>query len=323
MMWETICKHISQVENLTFDFVSSSSVKGGCINQSYRLAGLIADSLESNICDYFVKLNSADRIDMFRAEALGLNQILQLAHCIRVPRPICMGLVGMKSYLVMEWLDLQPSQADDQRELGRSLATLHKSQQITSFGWDCDNTIGSTLQMNSWTKNWGVFWKNSRIEYQIELAYRKGKSFSNSELILNAIPILLSKHYPQPSLVHGDLWYGNMASLTDGTPVVFDPAVYWGDREVDLAMTELFGGFREEFYAGYNEVWPLDDGYQERKHLYNLYHILNHFNIFGPFKNDESLNAQSREHILNHFSLCEEDEEDIVEKIISSLLRLV
>jgi fructosamine-3-kinase len=149
------------------------------------------------------------------------------------------------------------------------------------FGWDINNTIGSTVQINNWTANWAEFWAEHRIGYQLKLARRRGGHFPQGERLLKVIPELLAGYEPQPSLVHGDLWGGNAGVTSAGEPVIFDPAAYFGDREVDIAMTELFGGFPAEFYRGYNQVGPLDLGYEKRKTLYNLYHILNHFNLFG------------------------------------------
>ncbi|MEG3863571.1 fructosamine kinase family protein, partial [Microcoleus sp. herbarium12] len=149
------------------------------------------------------------------------------------------------------------------------------------FGWSVNNAIGSTPQINNWAADWAEFWAEHRIGYQLQLARRRGGNFSQGETLLAAIPKLLEGYKPQPSLVHGDLWGGNASVTSAGEPVIFDPATYWGDREVDMAMTELFGGFSPAFYRGYNEVWLLDSGYEKRKTLYNLYHILNHFNLFG------------------------------------------
>jgi fructosamine-3-kinase len=149
------------------------------------------------------------------------------------------------------------------------------------FGWDINNTIGSTVQINNWTANWAEFWAEHRIGYQLKLAKRRGGHFPQGERLLEMIPELLAGYEPQPSLIHGDLWGGNAGVTSAGEPVIFDPATYFGDREVDIAMTELFGGFPALFYRGYNQVWSLDAGYERRKSLYNLYHILNHFNLFG------------------------------------------
>jgi len=142
------------------------------------------------------------------------------------------------------------------------------------FGWARDNRIGSTPQKNAWCDDWSEFWRTRRLEEQISMARTRGFDVAMPSLHL------LKERKPQPSLLHGDLWSGN-AGFTKEGPVVFDPAVYYGDREADLAMTELFGGFPREFYKAYNETFPLDAGYEKRKHLYNLYHLLNHLNLFG------------------------------------------
>lgn len=273
-MWTQIGDHISQVTAKPFHPESRRSIGGGCINQGYA----ITDGNRT----YFVKLNQASLIEMFAAEALGLRQ-MEETKTIRVPKPICWGVEGNSSYLVMEWLDLGRSSQQSWEEMGRQLAAMHKWFPATSperFGWEINNTIGSTPQINSWTAEWAEFYAKYRLGYQFQLARRRGGHFPNQEQLLAAIPQLLV-HNPQPSLVHGDLWGGNAAFTTPGEPVIFDPATYFGDREVDIAMTELFGGFPAEFYQGYNEVFPLSPGYERRKTLYNLYHILNHFNLFG------------------------------------------
>jgi fructosamine-3-kinase len=143
------------------------------------------------------------------------------------------------------------------------------------FGWTRDNYIGLTPQKNDWCDDWAEFWRERRLRPQIDLARRNGL-----DVPLVDPRTFLDEHQPAPSLLHGDLWRGNAGFTKDG-PVVFDPAVYYGDREADLAMTELFGGFPREFYRAYNETFALDAGYEKRKHLYNLYHLLNHVNLFG------------------------------------------
>jgi fructosamine-3-kinase len=190
----------------------------------------------------------------------------------------------------MEWLEFGGSGSTQAwEEMGRSLAAMHQANPPqpsstkdgkTAFGWNYNNTIGSTPQINTWTSNWATFFAEHRLGYQFQLAKRRGGHFPHQDKLLAVVETLLN-HQPQPSLVHGDLWGGNAAITTSGEPVILDPATYVGDREVDIAMTELFGGFAAAFYRGYNQVWPLDDGYKQRKTLYNLYHILNHFNLFG------------------------------------------
>ncbi|NET61925.1 MAG: fructosamine kinase family protein [Symploca sp. SIO2E6] len=275
-MWTEIANQISKVTGETFEIKNRRSVGGGCINQGYYLVG--------DTTNYFVKLNQASQVQMFEAEALGLQQMYE-TKTIRVPQPICVGTAADCSYIILEWLELKGSK-DPQSwlEMGRQLAAMHLAtlpqESQGKFGWNENNTIGSTPQINSWTADWGEFFAEHRIGYQLKLARRRGGNFPHQGQLLAAIPKLL-EHQPQPSLVHGDLWGGNAAVTPSGEPVIFDPATYVGDREVDLAMTELFGGFPSGFYRGYNEIWPLDKGYQQRKTLYNLYHILNHFNLFG------------------------------------------
>lgn len=275
-MWNLIAEKISKTTGEKFEISDRRSVSGGCINQGYRLT----DGKQ----DYFVKLNSAAEIAMFEAEAIGLKQMWE-TQTIRVPKPICYGVEGSSAYIVLEWLDLGGRGNNNAwQEMGRKLAALHRWQPVNGnkgFGWDLNNTIGSTPQINNWTEDWVEFWAEHRIGYQLKLARRRGGSFSQGDRLIEAIPQLLAGHKPQPSLVHGDLWGGNASVTGDGEPVIFDPATYWGDREVDLAMTELFGSFSAAFYQGYNEVWALDKGYEKRKVLYNLYHVLNHFNLFG------------------------------------------
>lgn len=271
-MWTQIAQHISKVTEKEFSVNSHRSVSGGCINQGYAVT--------DGDCSYFVKLNSASEVVMFEAEALGLKQMLTTA-TIRVPKPICWGRVASSAYIVLEWLKLGSGGNSSWQEMGRQLAAMHSHTSSQGFGWEMNNTIGSTPQINTWTTDWAEFYAKHRLGYQFQLAKRRGGHFPQQERLLAAIPQLLANHQPQSSLVHGDLWGGNAAFTASGEPAIFDPATYYGDREVDVAMTELFGSFPAAFYRGYNEVFPLDSGYEQRKILYNLYHIINHFNIFG------------------------------------------
>lgn len=255
------------------------SIGGGCINQTYRLT--LGDRSDGQ--SYFVKLNQASGLEMFAAEAAGLAD-LAAAAAVKVPQPLCYGQAGDRAYLVLEWLELGRGDGRSWEQLGRDLATLHRwpgTPETTQFGWHRANTIGSTPQPNDWEADWVTFWAERRIGFQLRLARRRGGHFPQGDQLLAAIPHLLKGHRPKPSLLHGDLWSGNAAVTIVGVPVIFDPAAYWGDRETDLAMTELFGGFPSSFYAGYQAVYPTETGYEHRKILYNLYHILNHFNLFG------------------------------------------
>jgi fructosamine-3-kinase len=217
----------------------------------------------------FRKTKAPGQANMLAAEAEGLAALREAG--LRVPEVFGHGLAGGEAYLLLEYLEFT---GGDFGELGRMLARAHRKPGAR-FGWARDNYIGNTPQKNGWADEWAEFWRERRMRPQLELAGRKG--FDLGEVKLDR---MLEGHEPQPSLLHGDLWSGNVGFTAEG-PVVFDPAVYYGDREADLAMTELFGGFPREFYEAYNEVYPLSAGYEERKHLYNLYHLLNHLNLFG------------------------------------------
>ncbi|MBL1174823.1 fructosamine kinase family protein [Pantanalinema sp. GBBB05] len=272
-MWNDIAAQISQVTGKPFQPNNPRSIGGGCINSGYA----VSDGDRT----YFVKLNQASQRAMFTAEAAGLKQMVA-TQTIRVPHPICWGTAGNSAYLVLEWLEFGRSNSATAWEaMGHQLAAMHRHTSDSGFGWQQENTIGSTPQINTWTADWTEFWTEHRIGYQLQLGQRRGGHFPKGNQLLATIPQLLAGHTPIPSLVHGDLWSGNAAIAQTGEPVIFDPATYYGDREVDLAMTELFGGFPTAFYQGYNQAFPLGAGYQQRKILYNLYHILNHFNLFG------------------------------------------
>lgn len=269
-MWEQIAIAISQSIGQKFVGDRIQSKSGGCINQTAKIS--------DGDRHYFVKTNQASLLEMFIAEAIALQQIYD-THTIRVPKPICWGIVEDTAYLVMENLELGTKQ--NWEIMGRNLAAMHKVTSDRGFGWERNNTIGSTPQINNWTEDWIKFWIEYRLGFQISLAKRKGWICNVSEQDLYAtIPSLFRDYQPQPSMVHGDLWSGN-AAFVESEPVIFDPALYFGDREVDLAMTELFGGFPSHFYQAYQAAYPLNQGYQKRKNLYNLYHILNHFNLFS------------------------------------------
>ncbi|MGD8909767.1 MAG: fructosamine kinase family protein [Chromatiales bacterium] len=271
--WQIIAEHIAQVTGKPFDPLEPRHVGGGCINRAVRLM----DGERA----YFVKLNQASLLDMFEAESEGLQAMAE-TESIRVPRPLCSGLADNQAYLVMEYIEMGHAARESRGMAGRQLAEMHRAD-WHSFGWHRDNTIGSTPQPNTPSSSWVEFWREHRLGFQLRLAARNGYSGSlqrGGERLLEGFHHLID-HDPQPSLLHGDLWGGNIAYDQEGQPVVFDPAVYYGDREADLAMTELFGGFGNAFYDAYRQTWPLAPGYATRKTLYNLYHILNHLNLFG------------------------------------------
>ena len=272
--WQAIEAAISKAVGHTFAASNREPVGGGCINSACRLS----DGRRT----FFVKLNSAARLNMFEAEAQGLREIAD-TNTVRVPLPLCHGLAESQAYLVLEHLPLGGGNTRAQTTLGRLLAQMHRIEQ-PYFGWHRDNTIGSTPQINTRCDDWVGFYRSERLRRQYELAARNGYGRSlqsDGERLLEVLDNFFGTYSPHPSLLHGDLWSGNFAVTTDGEPVVFDPASYYGDREADLAMSELFGGFNREFYAAYADEWPLDSAYSVRRTLYNLYHVLNHLNLFG------------------------------------------
>lgn len=271
--WDPIAAAIGHATQNHFELADAKPLSGGCINQAWRIE-------DRNGARYFVKLNDAHKQAMFEAENAGLNA-MAATRTVRVPQPIAYGTAGEHAFLVLEYLDLHRN--GNPRLLGEQLAALHRSS-AKQFGFAQDNMLGETLQRNSWSTDWIVFWREQRLGYQLDLAARNGyggKLQNMGQQLMEKLPVLFDDYRPVPSLLHGDLWCGNHAYTTDGTPVLFDPAPYYGDREADLAMTELFGGFDQNFYAAYRAAWPLDAGYATRKVLYNLYHILNHANLFG------------------------------------------
>jgi protein-ribulosamine 3-kinase len=200
-----------------------------------------------------------------------------------VPAVLAQGVGGDVAFLALEWLDLRPPGGAADGRMGEALARQHRVQGA-QYGLARDNAIGATRQSNDAVAGWPEFWRSRRLGAQLELAARGGHAGRLQERgrrLLEQVDDFFRDYVPMPSLLHGDLWSGNRAMLADGAPVVFDPAVYYGDREADLAMTRLFGGFGADFYAAYAATWPLHAGAAARRDLYNLYHVLNHLNLFG------------------------------------------
>lgn len=252
----------------------AATVGGGSINQCVRWTG---DGIT-----LFVKLAAADARGMFEAEAEGLRE-LEAARALRVPEVLGVGASGDHAYLALRWIELASAPRRSDALLGERLAALHRVG-ARRFGWRRDNTIGATPQDNRWDDDWVRFFVTRRLEVQLQLALRNGAAprlIERGTALCEAAGALYSTYRPVPSLLHGDLWAGNRASDAAGQPVVFDPAVYFGDREADIAMTQLFGGFDPAFYAAYHAAWPLDQAAGTRRTLYDLYHVLNHFNLFG------------------------------------------
>ena len=272
MLASAIADAIARATGSPFSGAALTPIGGGDINQTFRIG--------SGARRYFVKTNHAERLPMLEAEADALRA-LDATHCVRVPQPITSGTAAGQAFLVLEHLDLRGS--GNAALLGEQMAQLHRVQH-TRFGWAHDNWIGRSPQLNAWQHDWIAFWRDQRLGFQLKLAAQNGYGGAlqrDGEMLLLRLDALFDGYAPAPSLLHGDLWGGNHGYLANGTPVIFDPALYVGDRECDLAMSELFGGFAPEFYAAYRANWLLDAGYAVRKTLYNLYHVLNHANLFG------------------------------------------
>jgi len=249
-------------------------VHGGDINTCVRW--------ETDRGPVFVKLAPAARADMFEAEAEALQE-LAAARALRVPAVLACSVAGKEAFLALEWIGFGRATEDSEKALGEGLARLHAKRE-SRFGWHRDNTIGSTPQRNAWCEDWVDFYGRERLGFQLQLAGSHGLGRRTIELgegLCERLPDFFVSYRPVPSLLHGDLWGGNWATEEGGAPVIFDPASYYGDREADLAMTRLFGGFGRNFYSAYEATWPLDPGAGARRNLYNLYHVLNHFNLFG------------------------------------------
>jgi fructosamine-3-kinase len=252
----------------------SAHVAGGSIGECVRWSG--------DDGDLFVKLAPVERLSALEAEAAGLAE-LDAAAAIRVPALLGTGTAASTAWLALRWIDFTTPVSRSEALLGEQLANLHRVG-APGFGWHRDNTIGATPQRNSWDDDWARFFVRHRLGMQLDLAETNGASsrlVERGRQLGEIAGALFSSYRPVPSLLHGDLWGGNWATDVSGVPVVFDPAVYFGDREADVAMTRLFGGFGPAFYAAYQAAWPLDPAAGTRRGFYNLYHVLNHFNLFG------------------------------------------
>ncbi len=259
-------------------------VGGGCIHKAWCV------NFE-NGQKIFAKSNHIDNINMFKFESECLRLLEKFADksYIFVPKPLDLIIYQNISILFLEWIDLEEPQ---QNLLGRGLALLHKSSTEANkkkFGWEEEGFIGSSTQISGWDSNWGQFFTDFRLRPQLLKAAKWGVRVEDYENILKYLSKYLNHHKPSICLVHGDLWSGNCGGTKNGLSSLYDPASYWGDREVDISMTKLFGGFNREFYEGYEAIWPLDKSSKNRIDIYNLYHLLNHANIFGGYYKESSL----------------------------------
>ncbi|HEX2210437.1 MAG TPA: fructosamine kinase family protein [Longimicrobium sp.] len=256
----------------------TAPVAGGCINHGTRVE--LADG------PVFVKYNADAPPGMFAAEARGLDALRAAADGLSVPRALAWAEAerGAPAWLALEWLEPSPRAMDFAERLGRGLAALHRAGSVEGWGWVEDNFIGPLPQANAPAVSWAEFWRARRLEPQLDLARRggrmPGKAADWNRLMDRLTDLLAPAEADGPSLLHGDLWGGNVLGAPRG-PAIIDPAVYRGHREADLAMTELFGGFGQRFHAAYREAWPLQPGYPARRAVYQLWYLLVHVNLFG------------------------------------------
>jgi protein-ribulosamine 3-kinase len=260
--------------NLSTTVTDSTAVGGGSINHAYCLA--------TNAGKYFIKINSMDKFPgMFKAEAAGLTVIAATA-AIRVPQVLLCDNAGNESFLLMEWIDARRSTAKASEELGRNLAQMHR-RSADYFGLDYDNYMGSLPQSNKIHNNWADFFIEERLMPMVSIAMDKQLLTKGDIADFGLLYKNLSGLFDEeaPALIHGDLWGGNYLVDTNERPFLIDPAICYGHREFDMAMTSLFGGFSNEFYRAYRESFPLAKGWEGRIDLWNLYPLLVHLNLFG------------------------------------------
>lgn len=270
-MWHFISEQISECIQQDFICDDIREVNAGDSHKAYK----ISDGKQR----FFVKTNEKVHRPNFEAEAEGLEHFSN-THLFKVPKVICSGVVSDHSFLVLEHIAMTRGNEQGWFHYGQALAELHKTHTQNMYGWQEDNFVGLTLQSNLWQKKWSCFFAEQRIGFMLQLLSEKGYISINIDDVVDAIKSLLSGHNPTASMLHGDLWQGN-TGFHNNQPVLYDPALYFGDRETDLAMTELFNRFPESFYQGYEDVWPLETDYQYRKPIYQLYHVLNHALLFG------------------------------------------
>ena len=271
--WREITHQISSAAGISLDPEKHQTISGGCINTCFLL-GRVGQQV-------FIKLNLREYQHMFIAESEGLASMAQ-SGAIEIPAPLCVGISGEYTYIAMQFIEFGHAREGSYRNFGHALAAMHRYQG-SQYGSPIDNTIGLTAQINTPSNNWFDFWRRHRLEFQLKLAQdnRAPAALIDDGMQLAEKFHQLFAHTPPASCLHGDLWQGNWSFNKQGKPVLFDPAHYFGDRETDLARTSLFGGAPESFYHAYNESYPLETGYPVREKLYNIYHVLNHYNLFG------------------------------------------
>lgn len=270
-MWHFISEQISQ--SIEHDFICDDirEISSGDSHNAYK----ISDGKQR----FFVKTNNRNQLANFKAESEGLEH-LQQAELFKVPKVVCCGVAIDHSFLVLEHITMDSGSTCAWFDFGKNLAELHLKQTQEMYGWQDDNFIGLTIQPNHWDKKWSRFFAEQRIGFMLQLLHEKGYALADIDRTVESVKRLLHGHNPVSSMLHGDLWQGN-TGFHKQQAVMFDPAFYYGDREAEIAMTELFSKFPPAFYQGYDQVWPLDTDYQYRKSVYQLYHVLNHALLFG------------------------------------------
>lgn len=270
---ETIEKIVSENIDNNLSGIDIKILGGGCINQAFQII--------NGSQKYFIKINRSFGKELFEAEAKGLK-VLKQSGSVQIPSVINFGETSDCSFLLLEYIDSSRFNKNYWKDLGISLARLHKTTN-NYFGLDHDNFIGSLPQINHPDTNWINFFIQQRIERQLKIGVSSGRLSSDIvkhfQLLYEKLPELLPVE--SPALLHGDLWSGNIMSDSQGRPVLIDPAVYFGNREAELAFTTLFGGFDDDFYKAYQEEFPLLAGFEDRFEIYNLYPLLVHVNLFG------------------------------------------
>ena len=268
----------------------TKACSGGCIHHAARIK--LEDGRE-----YFVKSNRHAK-DMFEQEAAGLSALAEPA-VLRVPQFVARGTIASsEDCLVLEFVHSGRPRPDFFASFGSQLAELHRRQTGREFGWPQDNYLGSNPQRNTQSESWIEFFAQHRLRYQLQMARRAGNGsrelFRLADRLCERLERLLGPSVEPACLLHGDLWSGNFMSDGRGAAVIFDPAVYYGQREAELAMPLLFGGFSPEFFAAYDEAWPLRPDWSDRVEIYKLYHLLNHLNLFGAGYLDSCLEIVRR-----------------------------
>ncbi|MCW8108785.1 fructosamine kinase family protein [Alteromonas ponticola] len=275
-MWHFISEHISEQAQIDFVVQNYHRVAGGDTHDCF----IVKDDTHR----YFVKTSTVLPLSAFTQEAEGLAAI-RATSTLGCPSVVCWGQITTNekpvSYLVLQHIKFQSSSDNAWSELGEKLAAMHQfPPPDNQFGWQQSNYLGATVQTNTPSQSWAHFFAEQRIGAMLEMLAHKNIRMINPDQLVERVLIFLSDHKPRPSLVHGDLWSGNIGFSKHG-PVIFDPAIYIGDAETDIAMTELFGRFNGNFYRAYYESIPLNPGYEARKQVYQLYHLLNHALLFG------------------------------------------